>query len=141
MSAEDRVVKEAGRGHDRGSAALAVSAVTGMLAVLLGAFGAHGLKGVLEARDTLDVWRTAVFYHLAHAVVLLVLALVPPFRRGPWLCLLLGIVFFSGSLYVLALKPWGVLGPVTPLGGLLLAAGWLWLAGRRADGGRGKRED
>ncbi len=72
------------------------------LAVALGAFGAHGLKEVLARHDTAAIWQTAVLYHLVHGLALFALAQASPFRRGPWMCLLLGVLVFSGSLYVLA---------------------------------------
>jgi uncharacterized membrane protein YgdD (TMEM256/DUF423 family) len=111
-----------------GPAPLRIAALLGMLAVLLGAFGAHGLKPVLSRHQTAAIWETAVFYHFIHAVVLLVLAGRPPCPRGPWLCFVFGIVVFSGSLYLLALTNQRWLGAVTPVGGISLAAGWLWLA-------------
>jgi uncharacterized membrane protein YgdD (TMEM256/DUF423 family) len=77
-----------------------------------------------------DVWNKAVFYHFIHAIALLVLALYGTINRGACLLLLVGILLFSGSLYLLALIPqardW--LGPVTPVGGLCFLAGWAWLA-------------
>jgi uncharacterized membrane protein YgdD (TMEM256/DUF423 family) len=77
----------------------------------------------------LDVWNKAVFYQFVHAIALLVLALYGTINRGACLLLLIGILLFSGSLYLLALIPqtrdW--LGPVTPLGGLCFLAGWAWL--------------
>lgn len=107
--------------------AVRVSAAVGFLAVALGAFGAHGLKEILARHEATATWHTAVLYHLVHAVVLMVLALGVPFRRGPWLCVLAGVVLFSGSLYGLALTGMRWLGPVTPLGGVCFLAGWAWL--------------
>jgi len=97
------------------------------LAVALGAFGAHGLRSNLEARGMLDVWNKAVFYHLIHAIALLVLALYGTMNRGACLLLLIGILLFSGSLYGLALTNVRWLGAVTPLGGLCFLVGWAWL--------------
>lgn len=108
--------------------ALRVSAVVGFLAVALGAFGAHGLKDLLARHETTATWETAVLYHLVHAAVLLGLALATPWRRGPWWCLLLGIVVFSGSLYVLSITGVKWLGAITPLGGVSFLVGWAWLA-------------
>jgi uncharacterized membrane protein YgdD (TMEM256/DUF423 family) len=77
----------------------------------------------------LDAWNKAVFYHFIHAIALLGLALYGTINRGACLLLLVGILLFSGSLYLLALIPqardW--LGPVTPAGGLCFLAGWAWL--------------
>jgi len=109
------------------SSAFRVTAGLGFLAVALGAFGAHGLKDLLDHNKTAAVWEKAVFYQFLHTVVMLLLATRSPFRRGPWFCFLVGILFFSGSLYILALtgvKWWGA---VTPVGGLAFLAGWLWL--------------
>ena len=99
------------------------------LAVALGAFGAHSLRSTLEQHRMSDVWNKAVLYHFVHAIALLVLALHGTINRGAWWLLLVGILLFSGSLYVMALIPqardW--LGSVTPLGGLCFLAGWAWL--------------
>ena len=104
-----------------------IAAARCFFAVALGAFGAHGLRSPLESRGMVDVWNKAVFYQFIHAVALLVLALYGTINRGACWLLLIGILLFSGSLYLLALKnlPW--LGPVTPLGGLCFLAGWAWL--------------
>ncbi|MEY5009181.1 MAG: hypothetical protein RLZZ253_320 [Verrucomicrobiota bacterium] len=106
----------------------------GFLAVALGAFGAHGLKPVLLRHDTLSVWQTAALYHLVHAAVLLGLSAWNPFRSRSWGMMAAGVLVFSGSLYVLAVTQIKWLGAVTPLGGLLLLAGWTALAfGKRAQ--------
>ena len=107
-----------------------IAAALCFLAVALGAFGAHSLRSTLEGRGMVDVWNKAVFYHFIHAIALLGLALYGTINRGACLLLLVGILLFSGSLYMLALIPqardW--LGPVTPVGGLCFLAGWAWLA-------------
>jgi len=110
------------------SAALRMAAVLGALAVALGAFGAHGLKGLLERNVTTAIWEKAVFYHFIHAVMLFVLANRAPAYPGPWLCFLAGVLLFSGSLYVLALTRLNWLGAITPFGGVSFIVGWLWLA-------------
>ncbi len=97
------------------------------LAVALGAFGAHGLKGLLQANGTAEIWEKAVLYHLAHAVALLALALHAHTNRGACYLLLAGIAIFSGSLYLLALTNVRWLGAITPIGGLCFLAGWAWL--------------
>ena len=107
---------------------LRIAAALCFLAVVLGAFGAHSLRSTLEARGMPDVWNKAVFYHFIHAIALLVLALYGRINRGTCLLLLIGILLFSGSLYLLALTNLRWLGPVTPLGGLCFLAGWAWLA-------------
>jgi uncharacterized membrane protein YgdD (TMEM256/DUF423 family) len=105
-------------------AARITAAATGLLAIALGAFGAHALRGVLEANQTREVWNTAVLYHLVHAPALLWAATAVPFPRGAILCWGSGILLFSGSLYALALTKITWLGAITPVGGLLLMAGW-----------------
>lgn len=110
------------------STALRIAAVLGLLAVALGAFGAHGLKDLLGRNGTTAIWEKAVFYHFIHSVMLFVLAQRPTLQRGPWLSFLVGIVIFSGSLYLLAVTNVRVLGAITPIGGVSFIAGWLWLA-------------
>ena len=92
---------------------LFTAAATGLLAIALGAFGAHALRGVLEANQTREVWNTAVLYHLVHAPALLWAAAAEPFLQGAILCWTAGIVLFSGSLYALALTKISVLGAVS----------------------------
>lgn len=110
-----------------------VAAGLAALAVILGAFGAHGLQetfvGVGMKAEAW--WETAVFYHLVHAVALYAMAVGSGFRRGPWLCLALGVLVFSGTLYVMAVTGMTKLGAVTPIGGLLMVIGWIWLAIRK----------
>lgn len=117
--------------------ALRIAALTGFLAVALGAFGAHGLEGMLkklpveqagDAVKRMDWWKTAVAYHLPHAVVLLTLALSGAVRKCSFLCMLGGIALFSGTLYAMALGAPRWLGAITPIGGTLLIVGWLLLA-------------
>ena len=105
--------------------AIRISAIVGFLGVALGAFGAHLLKARLAALQMTEVWHTAVFYHLIHAVVMLFLAGRPVFARNAWLLFLVGIILFSGSLYLLAISNVKWLGAITPLGGICFLAGWL----------------
>jgi len=112
-----------------------IAAVFGVLGVTLGAFGAHALRARL-APEQLAAWETAVHYQLFHAVVLLALGLYGAATErslgaSPWL-FATGIVLFSGSIYGLVLGSWRWLGPVTPIGGISLIAGWLslWLLAR-----------
>jgi len=87
------------------------------------------LKELLERNGTVAIWHTAALYHLAHAVVLLVLSTRPRARCSvAFWAFAAGIVVFSGSLYLLALTNLKWLGVVTPLGGVSLLAGWLLLA-------------
>ena len=95
----------------------------------MGAFGAHALKDTFSARGTAEIWHTAVLYQLVHSVALLALAGWNRPAAGPIAkaagCWIVGIALFSGSLYGLALGgPGRLLGPLTPLGGLALLAGW-----------------
>ena len=107
-----------------------VAAVSGALAVMAGAFGAHGLRARVSV-EQLQAWTTASQYHLLHSVALLALALyaAQSDRSIQWPAILftVGIVLFSGSIYLLVLTPARWLGPVTPVGGLFLIAGWVSL--------------
>jgi len=112
---------------------LLTAAVAGFLAVGLGAFGAHGLRGRLSP-DMLAVFETGVRYHMYHALALMLTAAVIG-QLGQARLLVLagwlftaGIVLFSGSLYALALTGVTTLGAVTPIGGLAFLAGWACLA-------------
>jgi uncharacterized protein (TIGR03382 family) len=112
----------------------AVAAVLLSLAVMLGAFGAHALRGRLDAY-ALGVYEKAVFYHFVHALGLLIVSALPRLEAlsssaAGWVCALLvaGILLFSGSLYALAMSGVRALGAVTPLGGVSFIAAWLLLA-------------
>jgi uncharacterized membrane protein YgdD (TMEM256/DUF423 family) len=104
-----------------------IAAALCFLAVALGAFGAHSLKQILEARGMVDVWNKAVLYHFIHALALLSLALFGSANRSAWWLLFAGIIIFSGSLYVMALTNLHWLGAITPIGGLCFLGGWTWL--------------
>jgi len=120
-----------------GTTARRVAAGLGFLGVALGAFGAHALKARLAetgpAGPWADVWEKAVFYHFIHAVMLYVLAGQRPLPAFSWWSFLVGILLFSGSLYLLAVTQVLWLGAITPLGGLALLAGWGGLAWKTAD--------
>lgn len=110
---------------------LAISGISGFLAVALGAFGAHGLQARLAAAadgaKRLGWWQTAAHYQLMHALALAVVAFLmlrAPQARFAGVAFVLGTLFFSGSLYVMALGGPRWLGAVTPLGGLGFLAGW-----------------
>jgi uncharacterized membrane protein YgdD (TMEM256/DUF423 family) len=111
---------------------LLVGAVAAFLAVTLGAFGAHGLRGRLSP-EMLAVFETGVRYHMYHALAVILVSLVMS-RASGWLirtagwCFVAGIVLFSGSLYALALSGVTILGAVTPIGGLAFLIGWACLA-------------
>lgn len=107
--------------------AIRIAAILGFLAVALGAFGAHGLKDLLIQNNTVAIWEKAVLYHFIHVVMLFVLAQRQPVPMGPWIGFLLGIIFFSGSLYLLAVTNMRWLGAITPIGGVSFLLGWAWL--------------
>jgi len=112
----------------------------GSLAVILGAFSAHGLEDLLvetgldseKIARRLAQFETGVRYHLAHAIAMLGLAAVPfgaaRAKLVAFRLLLLGCVLFSGSLYLLVLLDLPILGAITPLGGLSWILGWVWIA-------------
>lgn len=106
------------------------AAVLGALAVAAGAFGAHGLRDRVEPQQV-AAWMTAAHYQLLHSAVILALGLfeITSKRsvRVPASLLTGGVLLFSGSIYLLTLAELRFLGPVTPLGGLSLIAGWLSL--------------
>jgi uncharacterized membrane protein YgdD (TMEM256/DUF423 family) len=114
---------------------IVVTAVAlGGSAVLLGAFGAHALRGMLTPQAA-GWWETAVQYQMWHALALLgIAALRPPRATMVAWCLGAGAAIFSGTLYLMALGLPRWLGAVTPLGGILMIAGWAllgWAAWRR----------
>ena len=116
---------------------LLLAGLNGFLAVALGAFGAHGLKGRLEPLADgalrLGWWQTAAQYHLAHALALGLVALLADRvggglpRTAGW-AFQVGILLFSGSLYAMTLGGVRALGAVTPLGGVALLVGWACVA-------------
>lgn len=111
---------------------IAAGAVNGALAVLAGAFGAHGLKARL-APEFLATWNTGAEYHMYHALALVLAGIVAGAQPSATLqvsgiALLTGILLFSGSLYLLALTGVKLLGAVTPLGGVAFIVGWCALA-------------
>jgi len=109
-----------------------LGAVSGLVAVAAGAFGAHALRARL-APDQLAAFETAARYQMYHALALLLVAwavtrwAAPPVRAAGWL-FVAGTVVFSGSLYALALSGTRAFGAVTPVGGLCFLAGWASLA-------------
>ncbi|MFN3198253.1 MAG: DUF423 domain-containing protein [Bradymonadia bacterium] len=110
---------------------VAAGALALALGVAAGAFGAHGLKNTLSA-DLLAIWETGARYHLVHGLGLVLVGILAPqlgrsVRVVGWL-LVAGIVFFSGSLYLLALTDTRWLGAVTPIGGTAWIAAWITLA-------------
>lgn len=112
---------------------LIIASASGFLTVALGAFGAHGLKGKVS-ESLLSAFQTGTHYQMFHTLALFALAVlaaqlesVPKAILVSAYCWIVGTIFFSGSLYGLALGGPGWLGPVTPIGGLLLMLGWLSL--------------
>jgi uncharacterized membrane protein YgdD (TMEM256/DUF423 family) len=112
--------------------ALFLGAIFMALAVLLGAFGAHALKNILSP-EMLAVYKTGVEYQFYHALGLLVIGSIGFHLDSIWLrrsglLLTLGILLFSGSLYILALTGIKVIGAITPIGGVSFVLGWVCLA-------------
>lgn len=112
---------------------LIIAAVLGAISVGIGAFGAHGLKATLLANERLDTFETAVKYQFYHTLAIFMIGLLMyriPGNLLPYaaFAMVLGILFFSGSLYILSLTNTGAWGAVTPFGGLLMIIGWTLLA-------------
>ncbi len=109
-----------------------IGAIAGAIGVLLGAFGAHGLKSRVDA-DLLAVFETGVRYHMYHALALLAVGWAATRWPGTWVStsgwlFLVGIVVFCGILYLMTLTGARWLGAVTPLGGVAFISGWIALA-------------
>ncbi len=109
---------------------IGIAAINMAIAVALGAFGAHGLKGVVNVQQ-LEWWHTATLYLFIHALGLLVVGLLIRLKyttqATAWL-LQTGIIIFAGSLYAMTLGAPRWFGAITPIGGVLMIVGWLWLA-------------
>lgn len=109
-----------------------IGAINAFLAVALGAFGAHGLEGKVEPKY-LETWKTGVTYQMFHATGLLLIGVLlgklPASALLSWSgwLMLIGIVLFSGSLYVLSVTKVSILGAITPLGGVAFLAAWVLL--------------
>jgi uncharacterized membrane protein YgdD (TMEM256/DUF423 family) len=107
---------------------LLIGAVAGFLGVALGAFGTHGLRSRLSP-EMMGAFESAVRYQMYHALAIIMVGLILGrldgwmFRAAGW-AFTVGIVLFSGSLYLLALTGVTILGAVTPLGGLAFLVGW-----------------
>ncbi len=108
----------------------------GFVAVLLGAFGAHGLKALIDG-PALEIWQKGVDYQFYHTFALLYLSTFARYRNKliniAYFCFTFGVILFSGSLYLLATRSIlkldfvNLIGPVTPIGGLLFVLGWVML--------------
>jgi len=109
------------------------SAIFGAIAVGIGAFGAHGLKVILAETGRLETFETAVKYHFYHSLAILMVGILsiikPDWKQLSTAAILMsiGILIFSGSLYVLSLTGITWLGAITPLGGVAFIAGWGFL--------------
>lgn len=109
-----------------------LGAINAFLSVALGAFGAHGLEKAVEPKY-LEIWKTGVTYQMFHATGLLVIGVLLGKLPGNallswsgWI-MLIGIIFFSGSLYILTLTQKGILGAITPIGGVCFLVAWVLL--------------
>lgn len=109
---------------------IGIAAINMAIAVALGAFGAHGLEGHVSIQQ-LEWWHTATLYLFVHALGLLLVGLLIRLKyitqTTAWL-LQIGIIIFAGSLYAMTLGASRWFGAITPIGGVLMIAGWLWLA-------------
>lgn len=108
---------------------IVLGSLNAFLSVVLGAFGAHGLKNKLSP-EMLAIYQTGVQYHMYHAIGLILIGMLaywldPSTLNWAGWSLLIGIILFSGSLYVLSISGIKWLGAITPLGGLAFLIGWL----------------
>jgi uncharacterized membrane protein YgdD (TMEM256/DUF423 family) len=108
---------------------LLCGAILGLLGVALGAFGAHALKDTLIQHGRLETYELAVRYQFYHALALLVTGLLmekfeSAMLRRASLLIFMGVVFFSGSLYLFAFTNMTTFAMVTPLGGIMMIIGW-----------------
>lgn len=109
-----------------------ITAISGFMAVALGAFGSHALKAIAPP-EMLSVWQTAMQYQMFHALILMCIVIAGSRTRNNLLCIagwmfVVGTVLFSGSLYALVITGIKALGMITPMGGVLFLGGWLVLA-------------
>ncbi|MCH1782851.1 DUF423 domain-containing protein [Psychrobacter glaciei] len=109
---------------------IGIAAINMAIAVGLGAFGTHGLKGMVSTQQ-LEWWHTATLYWFVHALGLLLVGILVRLnyttQTSAWL-LQVGVIIFAGSLYAMTLGAPRWFGAITPIGGVLMIAGWLWLA-------------
>ena len=102
-----------------------ISSVTVALGVALGAFGAHGLEDIVS-ENLIETYRTGIFYHLIHSVVLFVISLNSKYDlKIPYYLFLAGIIFFSFSLYLYTITNYKIYAMITPVGGILFLLGWI----------------
>ncbi|HET8858923.1 DUF423 domain-containing protein [Marivirga sp.] len=110
-----------------------IGSISGAISVILGAFGAHALKDSLTASNRLDTYETAVKYQMYHSLALILLGILMLHFQHKFLnyasySFLIGIIIFSGSLYLLCATGISKLGAIAPIGGLFLIAAWVLLA-------------
>jgi len=104
-------------------ALVSVAALSGFLAVGLGAFGAHALESMLVEAGRAATWETGVLYHLLHSVAALAIGIFGRLVAAGWL-FLVGNLIFGGTLYLLCLTGMTWLGAITPIGGIAFLIGW-----------------
>jgi len=112
-------------------AILTIAAISGLLAVMLGAFGAHALKGIISP-EMLEIYKTGVQYQFYHTFALLAVGVLMNYKQTKTLTwsaylYILGIILFSGSLYLMAISGIKTLGFITPFGGVTWMAAWILL--------------
>jgi uncharacterized membrane protein YgdD (TMEM256/DUF423 family) len=111
---------------------LIVGSIFGALSVIIGAFGAHALKSLLESTSRIETFETAVKYQFYHAFALILLGILMlnlkhQFFEYAGYSFVVGTIIFSGSLYILCLSGITKFGMITPIGGLFMIAGWIFL--------------
>lgn len=111
---------------------LLIGAGLGAFSVMIGAFGAHALKSLLEKNGRIETFDTAVKYQFYHVIALFIVGILMYHLQNKWLnysgwSFIIGMVIFSGSLYALCLTNWTKFGAITPIGGLLLILGWIFM--------------
>ena len=112
---------------------LLIGSISAFLFVAIGAFGAHALKAKLEAGGYVETFNTGVQYHMIHSIAIIGVALLTQHLNSTGLlygagwAFVIGIIIFSGSLYVLSITGMSILGAITPIGGLAFLTGWVLL--------------
>jgi uncharacterized membrane protein YgdD (TMEM256/DUF423 family) len=106
--------------------------VFSLLTVAIGAFGAHGLSDLLNANGRIETFKTGVLYQLFHSLAIIITGILYEKYNSKkigiaFILFALGIIIFSGSLYILSITNIGIFGAITPIGGLLFIVGWLYL--------------
>lgn len=108
-----------------------IGAISGFITVGIGAFGAHGLKEILQNNQTTNIYNKAVLYQMFHSIAILIIGLLEMYTEKSiflsGLFLTLGILIFSGSLYILSITNLKWIGAITPIGGLCFLIGWIIL--------------